>query len=173
MARHLFALPLPFDLAFGIPQYSQEPGLFYASQDPAVRVLYCAFVDIIPLIWLSFLKRQRGQTTETARALIAVRRLRPILFAVLLSPIFVVMFAPNPSLYLNYAVILTGQASNAASVFHSLVMGTSILATMAGAGIIAGARRVWTAFIFVLPFLGISAWLNGKRAVVAITVAMI
>lgn len=169
----LFVLPLPLDLAFGIPEYSQEPGFLYASRDPGVRVLYCAFVDVVPLIWLNFLRRRGSATAQTASALSAVRRLRPILLTVLLSPIVVVIFAPNPLLYLNYAFIVTDQVNSAAAGFHSLVMSTAFLAIVAGAGIIAGARRVWTAFIVVLPFLGISAWLNGKRTVVAVAVAMI
>jgi oligosaccharide repeat unit polymerase len=169
----LFVLPLPLDLTFGIPGYSQEPGFLYASRDPVVRVLYCAFVDVIPLIWLSFLKRKKVPVAQTARALAAVRRLRPILFAVLLCPIGVVIFAPNPLLYLNYAFIVTDQFNSATSAFHSLIMSAAFFSTLAGAGIIAGAKRVWAAFIVVLPFLGISAWLNGKRTIVAVTVAMI
>jgi len=169
----LFALPLLLDLAFGIPEYSQEPGFLYASQDPMVRVLYCAFVDVIPLIWLRFLKRQKMSTAQTVSALAAVRRLRPILFTVLLSPIAAVMFAPNPLLYLNYAFIVTDQVSTTTSAYHSLVMSTAYLATMAAAGIIAGARRVWTAFVVVVPFLAIAAWLSGKRIVVAIAIAMV
>jgi hypothetical protein len=169
----LFALPLSLDLAFGIPGYSQAPGLLQASEDPRVRLLYCAFMDMIPLIWLGFLNPRTTHNSQTAKALRALRKLRPMLLTLLLCPMVVVLFAPNPSLYLDYGFIVSDHVNNAASAFHSVVMGTSFLAAMAGAGIIAGARRVWMAFIIVLPFIGVSAWLNGKRAVVAIAVAMI
>jgi hypothetical protein len=169
----LFGLPLGCDLMFGIPGYSQQPGFFYASQDVTVRTVYCCFVCLVPLIWARFVTRTNISRLRPGARSVELRRLRLPLFLLLVSPVIAVLFSPDRGLYLNYGLVASEQPGDPGSAFHSVVMASTFLATLAGAGIVVTAKRVWNSLTFVLPFMAVAVWLNGKRAVVAMALVML
>jgi hypothetical protein len=168
----LFALPLALDFAIGLPDYSMQPGFFYASRDAETRTTYCCFIAMIPLMWLKFLNKRPPSVSERERQVSCLRQLQSPLFVVLVSPIMLCLLSPDPGLYLEYGFIVNGTAKDSVLAFHSIIMAVTLLAVIAAAGIVAGARRVRSAILLVMPFVAVSVWLNGKRAIFAVALAM-
>jgi len=171
-----FVLPLLCDLIWGSPSYLEEPGFAYAERDPAVGAIYCLFVAVVPIIWSRFLKTGKTQAVQSAEALRKVRKLRLPLVIVLLLPLALIWWAPSPELYLKYGFVVTenvGKTATDISQFHSYIMAATFVATIAGAGLVAGARRPWRCLTLIAPFVAAAVWLNGKRAVLAVAVVMI
>lgn len=171
-----FALPLLYDLVLGSASYLDEPGFAYAERDTAVSAIYCLFIAIVPIIWSRFLRRDKSQHFGSAEMLRKVRRLRLPLVLVLFVPIILIWWAPDPALYLKYAFAVTenpGKTTTDVSQFHSYVMASSFIATIAGAGLVASAKRPWRCLMLVTPFLAAAVLLNGKRTVLAVAIVMI
>ena len=170
-----FALPLFYDLVLGSPSYLDEPGFVYAERDVAVGVIYCLFIALVPIVWSGFLRTDKTRHFRSEEALRKLRRLRLPLVFVLFIPIVLIWWAPDPALYLTYAVAVTenlGKTLTDISQFHSYVMASSFVAAIAGAGLVAGAKRPWRCLMLVTPFVAAAVWLNGKRAVLAVAVVM-
>ena len=170
-----FALPLLFDLVLGSCSYLAEPGFVYAERDNAVNVIYCLFIALVPLIWSGFLRAHSSRHFRPEEALRKLRRLRLPLVLLLFMPIALVWWAPDPALYLKYAFVVTenlGKTVTDVSRFHSYVMASSFIVTIAGAGLVAGAERPWRCLMLVAPFLAAAVWLNGKRTVLVVALIM-
>ncbi len=52
-----FGLPLLQDVVFGKPEYNGLPGFYFASRDNLTSVIYCFYVSVLPLFWLSIERR--------------------------------------------------------------------------------------------------------------------
>jgi len=169
----LFALPLVCDLFAGLPEYSQEPGFYYASRDPGARAIYLLFVSIVPLIWLLCLGKRSEYRLSRKIRLPRSRPLRFCLMAMLALPVLLMIYSPNPELYLTYGFVVRQDVSEAASSFHPIMNGATFFAVMSAVGLIAVARRVWFTLLASFPFLVAAVWLNGKRAVFGVAVVMI
>ncbi len=170
-----FALPLLFDLVLGSCSYLAEPGFVYAERDEAVNVIYCLFIALVPLLWSGFLRAHNSRHFRPEEALRKLRRLRLPLVLLLFMPIALVWWAPDPASYLKYAFVVTENLGNTVtgiSQFHSYVMASSFIVTIAGAGLVAGAKRPWRCLMLVTPFLAAAVWLNGKRTVLVMAVIM-
>lgn len=170
-----FALPLLFDLVLGSSSYLAEPGFVYAERDDAVNVIYCLFIALVPLIWSGFLRAHSSRHFRPEEALRKLRRLRLPLVLLLFMPIALVWWAPDPAIYLKYAFVVTenlGKTVTDISRFHSYVMASSFIVTIAGAGLVAGAERPWRCLMLVAPFLAAAVWLNGKRTVLVVALIM-
>jgi hypothetical protein len=167
----LFALPMLYDRVLGLPAYVEEPGFVFAERDPTVNVIYCLFVALVPIIWSKFLRDDKNRKFRSEDVLAKVRRLRPILVAMLFPPLVLIWWAPDRTLYLTYAWAASGSLGKAVtdiSMFHSHVMAASFVATLAAAGLVGGAKRPWRCLLFVSPFIVAAIWLNGKRTIVAL-----
>lgn len=170
-----FVLPLLYDLMLGVPSYADEPGFVYAERDVAVNAIYCLFLSLVPIIWSRFLRSGSNRCLQSERALRKLRRFRLPLFIALLLPLVLVCWAPDPSLYQQYGFVLTenlGQSLTDISQFHSYVMASTFVATIAAAGLVAGARYPLRCLVLVAPFVAAAVWLNGKRAVLAVAIIM-
>jgi len=170
-----FALPLLYDLVLGSSSYLAEPGFVYAERDAAVNVIYGLFIALVPLIWSGFLRARKSRHFHTEEALRKLRRLRLPLVLLLFMPITLIWWAPDPAIYLKYAFVVTenlGRTVTDISQFHSYVMASSFIATIAGAGLVAGAKRPWRCLMLIAPFLAAAVWLNGKRTVLVMAVIM-
>jgi hypothetical protein len=170
-----FALPLLFDLVLGSSSYLAEPGFVYAERDDAVNVIYCLFIALVPLIWSGFLRAHKSRHFRSQEALRKLRRLRLPLVLLLFMPIALIWWAPDPAIYLRYAFVVTenlGKTVTDISRFHSYVMASCFIVTIAGAGLVAGAKRPWRCLMLVTPFLAAAVWLNGKRTVLVMAVIM-
>ena len=135
-----FVLPLLYDLMLGVPSYADEPGFVYAERDVAVNAIYCLFLSLVPIIWSRFLRSGSNRCLQSERALRKLRRFRLPLFIALLLPLVLVCWAPDPSLYQQYGFVLTenlGQSLTDISQFHSYVMASTFVATIAAAGLVA------------------------------------
>jgi hypothetical protein len=172
----LFALPLLYDLLFGLPSYLEEPGFDFAQRDATVDVIYCLFAALVPIIWSRFLRKNKNRNFRSEDALARIRKLRFVLVIALFLPIVLIGWAPDPALYLTYAFALTdnvGKTVTDVSQFHSYVTSASLVATIAAAGLVVGARRPWRCLMFITPFVAAAVWVNGKRAIVAVAVVTI
>jgi hypothetical protein len=171
-----FALPLLYDLVLGLPPYVHEPGFDYAQRDATVNVIYCFFLALVPIVWSKFLKKSPNRKFRSDDALARVRKLRPVLVVLLFLPVVLIWWAPDPALYMTYAFIVTenvGKTGTVISQFHSYIMGTSFVATLSAAGLVAGARRPWRCLMCVAPFVAAIMWVNGKRTIGALAVVTI
>jgi hypothetical protein len=170
-----FALPLLFDLVLGSSSYLAQPGFVYADRDDAVNVIYCLFIALVPLIWSGFLSAHKSQHLRSEEALRKLRRLRLPLVLLLFMPIALIWWAPDPALYLKYAFAVTenlGKNVTDISQFHSYVMASTVIVTIAAAALVGGAKRPWRCLMLVAPCVAAAVWLNGKRSVLAVAVIM-
>jgi len=90
-------------------------------------------------------------------------------------PIALIWWAPDPVLYLTYAFVVTenlGKTVTDISQFHSYVMASSVIATVAAAALVGGAKHPWRCLMLVAPCLAAAVWLNGKRSVLAMAIIM-
>jgi putative Ca2+/H+ antiporter (TMEM165/GDT1 family) len=170
-----FALPLLFDLVLGSSSYLGEPGFVYAERDDAVNVIYCLFIALVPLIWSWFLRAHKSRPFRSEEALRKLRRLRLPLVLLLFMPIALIWWAPDPALYLKYAFAVTenlGKNVTDISQFHSYVMASTVIVTIAAAALVGGDKRPWRCLMLVAPCVAAAVWLNGKRSVLAVAVIM-
>lgn len=174
----LNGLPLLLDELFGKPLYRALPGMYLATGDDLTSIIYCFYVSAAaPFLWWT--GRVRGTLTEkerrAAQAFTAesVRRLRPFLYLLLVSPGLVAAFAPNPQLYLTYAWIVTARGEPEALQYQQVVSLMSVLSVVAAAGLLASAPRIrgWM-FLALTPWMGAAIWLNGKRYIVVFAVVL-
>lgn len=163
-----YAVPLAMDALVGRPEYTGEPGFLIASQDPYVRLLYCAFLFLVPPIWLWKTEvRSRTLRTPSPQWVIMALRLGSLL------PVFCVWAAPQPSLYLQYAGVMRANANLDVIVFHIVVSMATMVAVLCAAGrcLIERLNKRTIAEIAIAALLSI--WINGKRYIVAETLMLL
>jgi hypothetical protein len=157
-----YAIPLGLDLFNGLPDYLGEPGFAISSQDLYVRLLYCIFVLLVPLIWLWKLKiHSRTAYAQSSRWAIMALRIGSFL------PLCFVLIAPEPKLYLEYAGVIRKNASIEILLFHVIVSMATMVAVLCVAGrcLIESFSKRTVAEIAVA--VALSIWVNGKRYIVA------
>lgn len=171
-----FAIPLFLDILFEKPQYYTLPGFRIASNDDTTSIVYCMYVSAVPVIWWLTGKSKKSKKIETVSEekvkfeFSALRRFKPILYLLLISPIFALLFAPDPSIYLKYGFIL-GLLSDDAIKFHSIVSMSTLLSVLSAACLILMSKRINFFYLMTLfPFIFLSVFLNGKRAIVFIVI---
>jgi len=177
----LGGIPLLLDVMFGKPIYLNHPGFQIASRDDTTNLLFCFYVSICPVLWW-FTGRPKKHLVTTKREIdisaedIAfTNRLRPIFYLCLLSPIIVLLFAPTPEAYLNYAAVTKRLLSPEARDYHSIIALSCKLGIFSAAGLMLASRfqsRIWT-FLCLLPWMTIAIWLEGKRLIVVTAIGLI
>jgi hypothetical protein len=163
-----YAAPLAMDAFMGRPVYANEPGFFIASQDPYVRALYCAFLVLVPPIWLWNAEvRSRTLRTPSPQWVIMALRLGSLL------PVFCVWIAPQPSLYLQYAGVLRANAALDVIVFHIVVSMATMVAVLCAAGRCLTEHLNKRTIAEIAIAAALSIWINGKRYIVAETLMLV
>lgn len=157
-----YVVPLGLDLTVGMPGYSEQPGFSVSAHNAYVRLLYCVFVFIVPLTWLWTTKRHNGMLFTKSPAWVNLMlRLSSLL------PVLLVLAAPDPSLYLKYAGIMSGNAPINVLVFHIVVSMATMIAVLCAAGRCLVGSISKRMIIEVAFAMAIASWINGKRYIVA------
>jgi len=170
-------LPLLLDVLFGPPVYLHQPGFRLATRDEVTSAIYCFYVGFIPPFWWITGRAQKGREIRRSDASVVtqvrpiLRRARPILYLVLICPLILAVFAPNPRLYAVYGAAVKWPEE--LSRYHNLVALSSLLSIVAAAGLLAAHRRLRIAYLaFLFPWLVLAIWLNGKRSVLALVIVL-
>ncbi len=156
-----YVVGIGLDLILGIPSYFEQPGFTISCRDPYVRMFYCVFIILVPLILVWNVKSHtKTAYTPSPRWVITIFRLGYIL------PVCLVFLAPDPKVYLTYPGAI-GIDDLGIAAFHIIVS----MATMFAVFCIAGRclvdslnRRIITEVVLATA---LSIWINGKRYIVA------
>lgn len=179
MAHSWFSgMPLVLTLLMGSPQFDIYPGFRIASHDATTALIYDLYVCLVPLILWRF-GRHRHQESFPSFAL-PEKLLRyaggswPVFLFPLAAPLIVALTSPTPSAYLGYAVSLSKGLTPAAAAHHEWMSIASLLSVGTAALLLLAMNPLKTLHIFaVAPWLVLSCWLNGKRFIVLLSIAML
>ncbi len=166
-----YGIPILLDVTIGIPEHPITPGLRSPAESEQVAVIYDLFVAACPVFWW-FTARPRRRTAQRL-FLLTGKKAEPVLWFLLVSPVIALLRAPNPSAYLNYAAVLGGSMSEAAMGFHAIIGALSIISLVAGNGLLLVRRSFGRTLCFIAPFMLLSVWVQGKRSIVALAMALI
>lgn len=174
-------LPLVLDIFFGKPEYITYPGFRVATRDPLTAIVYAVYVSMVPVVLFVVGKsRRHAAASPTTTDLLAssiersLRRIWPALFAILVLPVILALAAPDPSIYLNYAVSVTQDLTPNEAAFHTLVGLSARLSLVAGASLLLITKPIRLYHIaLIFPFVVMAIWLDGKRNIVALAIVLI
>jgi hypothetical protein len=158
-----YGVPLVLDFLVGQPEYIAFPGFREPAWSAKVAVAYDLFVIACPVFWWLTASRKRIKPGKSAD-LSGLRKIRYLLWILLISPIFTVAFAPEPGFYAHYGAVLTPSFTPAIERFHLVVGESCLLSAVAGFALLISQRRVALTFLQVLPFFILSSWITGKRS---------
>lgn len=164
-------IPLLMDILLGQPNYDNMPGFSMAVNDELTSLIYDFYVSVCPLIWLKFGKSKYYNNIVNIKN---YGVLKLILYIVVICPVIALLLAPNPQLYLSYALVTLGDQSLDIKLFHQIIAILSTLSVLAVAGIIIITEK-FRLYNLSLLFLSIviDIWIYGKRSIVAFTLVAI
>jgi oligosaccharide repeat unit polymerase len=181
-------LPLLLDEVIGRVNYINEVGFAIASADEMTSIIYCLYIAVIPVIWLWFGKSKNNLLSPNVTNEIQIRfanetgqvkkRHRFFIYVMLVCPIVIVLFSPDPSQYLAFSSML--RFSEGYEKFQSHVTSLCNLAICAGCYLLAVSRPTvygrWPGIKTSLPvilLMLIAVWIHGKRNIVAFMVVFL
>lgn len=179
-------IPLLLDVLIGVPLYPYFPGFRLAQTDVVTGYIYCAYVSIVPIVLTTV--GRRGTSTWRLSSwdpgpLSQSRTLQLILVSLMIAPVAVVLIAPDPGIYLNYAVSLRTDLRTDVRQYHDVVVLFARYSLIAAAGLSLIKRQVKVRYgtlllripilLLVSPFILIDIWLIGKRSVMALTLLLV
>jgi len=167
-----YTVPLILDLTLGLPEYPQQPAFYDASRDATVRILYCIFINFLPAFWLRK-ERRSVRVVSASSGTPPSSVLSGVFLLGTFAPIFLVFFAPQPHVYVQYGFIISDDIALPVLVFHQAINAATMLAVFFAAGFVACAVKPKRALLYVSPLVVASAWLNGKRNIVALAVVLL
>lgn len=183
---HFFftGVPLILDVLFGKPEYSIFPGLYIATRDDTTSIIYCLYVSVVPVLWWWTGRENKhlnvnsfDGTIDTAAFIERMKLgLQLILFVFLISPLIAWMYSPEPEIYFRYgAAVIDPFRFESSSKYHSDAISLAcILSLMAATGILALQKRITILLVtFLLPWIILVFWLNGKRHIVGFAIVLI
>ncbi len=177
------AVPLLFDLIYGMPDYAIWGNLALAARDPATNYIYLAYVCLIPVVLYPVavkrvvLSRVQGNAAvlmDTPRG-----RDRPgsplPLYGLLVLPLLAVAISPHPLLYLTYGFVTdtTVMSDSAVATAHALVQICAILAVIACASLLQVGASPLRALLITLPWAALAMWVDGKRHIIVFFLGLI
>lgn len=181
-------LPLLLDVIIGKPYYSTQPGFAAASTDHATSYVYCAYVAFISPLWVIMGSSHHASNYNpaveldykgTADKIYNLSR-RPTvylaLFTLLIAPIVIALNSPDYMQYLTYSSVLRYSVYNQFDEWHSYVALFTVLSVLSGTYLLLMSTNPILSLsncIRIYPFILIASWLNGKRAILALVVALI
>jgi hypothetical protein len=179
--------PLLLDHTFGPPAYIYTPGFYVSARDDTTAVIYCFFVSAVPLIWW-FTGRGTTDPEAVAASMHAegpffdvLRRLHPLFYLLVISPLLAWVLAPEPALYLRYGVSALHEFNDTKrsvlqifqdpARYKDVMFAASFLCIVGAAGLLTSYRRLHIVhFYLLLPWLLLAIWLNGKRYIIAMAI---
>lgn len=175
----LTGLPLALDIFIGQPRYLRQPGFKLAAQDIWTNIIYCFYVGAVPLFWWLFGRYKHALIIDRANPLQEhnlnlLRRWIWVFHLLLFAPLIVLfLFAPDPSLYLDYAWFIGESYDADITSFHSIIALLCVLSIVSATIIISISTRInLLTFIYLLPWIVIAIWLHGKRDIIVMTLAL-
>jgi hypothetical protein len=162
----LYGIPIVLDLTLGVPNYDGTPGFRAGATSDSVIDIYDLFVILCPAFW--WLTARSRQGTDRKRFVPAGNVAQRVLWLLLCSPLIALPFAPQPGVYLSYAVVLSDTMSPDAAAFHATIGGLTMIAMVAGTGLLLSRRSFGRTCWLIMPFVTAAMWLNGKRTIVAL-----
>ncbi|MEK3992337.1 hypothetical protein [Robertmurraya sp. FSL R5-0851] len=166
-----FAFPLLLDFLIGKPNYYTFPGFRLASRDTLTEYIYSIYLCIIPIIWIltTRIKRKQKQMKSFNLNNNFFKRIYPIIYFLLFTPILAVLFSPNPMVYLEYGAAVKGLLVNESENYHVIVdlsVNISILSVIWL--LIFRKNKIRRYIILLSPIIFLCIWINGKRSIVAL-----
>jgi len=171
-------IPLLLDVLTGAPTYGSFAGLRAAAFDEQTSFVYVIYACACPVLWWLVGRGTTGsgsRASERIRTIARSERLvKIVLWGFLISPIFFVFFAPDPTFYLSYGRITgIGVKHQDIILYHGMVNVMSTAAICVGPLLLTLSRSsVWLQ-IGVSAQMVIAAWLNGKRFIVALALLLL
>lgn len=167
-------VPLGFDLTGNLPDYRFWPTYRYSSEDYQTNLIFLVYMAICPPIWWYTTKKQRMVAIQKISPRLNkefhryLQNLVPFFWLILISPLVLLMFAPDPFVYLDYAAIVREEFAGPTFDYHLYISTATTVALLAAASLLYAAKRVWPMLVVLSPFVICAMWLNGKRACVVI-----
>lgn len=181
----LCGFPLLLDDLIGIPNYTSAPGFVMAAEDKTTAIIYCLYVAWVPLVWLKVGRPSRshpeggaGSTANPLQKYLAWHIppfLRLALVVIMVSPLIMILFLPDRSLYWVFSSTLRYFQSDTYMRGHVWVTRICYFSVVAACWLLLDShpwkQGRWPNLLtslFVSPWLICTVWLHGKRNVVAI-----
>lgn len=175
----LTGMPLALDLFTGPPEYRKEPGFYIASRDLPTTLVYCAYIALCPVLWWLIRgtparhRRERSEPSGLPEARL-LGRWRAAFWLMIGAPVVAVAMAPAPLAYLEYGPFGARDVALEASEFHGVITIATIIAVLGAALYLASQARIRARHLALLtPWLLLSFWVNGKRAIVVIALTLL
>lgn len=167
-----FTLPLILDHTIGPPSYSKYPGFLIACKDYTTRIIYSIYTAYIPFILFKYGRIRKSVNNVNYH--VNVNSIRLILYIFLFLPVLLILFSPNPLIYLNYAAATKGLLNLEEEEFHNYVSLFSMLSILAYVILIFIKRGpIFFYSIILLPFIIIDIWVYGKRFIVVTFIVLL
>lgn len=171
-----FAAPIALDLTLGEPNLSAFPGFAMARRDDDTRLAYLGYVAaIFPLLYIGARLGAKAPSIklEHARGTLRIPRLvQASAYWFLYLPLLLVALSPNPAVYASYTNIHEDGANPSVATFHAFVAIAGQAAIVAAVVLLLSKPKISIALIInITVALAVVAWLNGKRATVAMILA--
>ncbi len=168
-------LPLLLDVFVGRPEYLRFPGYRLAQQDTTTGIIYCIYISAVPVFLWVFGRTKVSSVPENTNVdqyFRLLSRARLILYLLLVSPIPVVLFSPDPSLYLIYGWTTSELHGTAEALdYYGIVTLFTVLSLLSAFILITISRKInFPLLILVIPWMVAAIWINGKRNLTALAI---
>jgi oligosaccharide repeat unit polymerase len=173
-------LPLLLDAVVGQPAYTHQAGFIISQQDQMTAVLFDLYAMWVPVVfwWLGRKFNPKGTRREGV-AIEIPQGWVWVVWVVILAPLVVLLFAPNPLFYLNYAATLEVDAGarrwkvaetlSRELIFHQYLSPATVLSTISAVLFIGSRERLKIMhFVMIAPWVLLDFWLFGKRSIIVI-----
>ncbi len=168
-------VPAALNIFAGVPHYRFFIDFNTAATNLDVQFVYAFYVCGAPVLW-TWMGRARGDCSVqrvAPRKLDMLRRVRWALYLVAWSPALLLIGAPSPAMYANYAMVLVASLPDDVKTYNAYVAAATVLSALSIAGVLRTARNLTLAALAWMPPLLVSIWLNGKRNIVLIALLSI
>lgn len=173
-------VPLFFDVLIGIPDYATFPfpGFEMAAADTTTCLIYCVYVSAVPLLWWIF---GRGHippeplitTAKQGQLKAQANWLYVLLYALLVTPLALLVLAPDLEMYATYAHVLRSISEEAAG-HHTYIALTARLSILSIAALLFLRPRLSLCFgMSLVPWWFLDVWLFGKRSEIALSLVLV
>ena len=154
-------IPLILVVLIGEPSLTHFPGLAAAAHHDLTNYVYCGYVSACPVFWLIFsrvlaIPAASGLNGRGSLHNRTSRQTNLALSMLWLTP-FLVLFSPDPSVYLSYTPFARDLYTRIESQqYHMFVSKACLLAIIAGGMVIEGLPRLLPGLLLnVLPLIAI------------------
>ena len=168
-----FAVPLLLDLAVGPPTYTYQRGFIVSQFDHSTNLIYLLYLAVIPVMFTVLGGRRAALAGATP--LVKLRLgpwARALAWMAMLSLPFVIVLAPQPSEFLEYAAYIGKQAAGVEQ-YQVIVTMAATMAAISAVLVISAEGSSVLARVTAIPFLSVAVWIHGKRSVVALALLLL